>query len=41
VSFSEGFNSSLSLMLSLERTNLLKEEEELKQLEQNNERYEY
>jgi hypothetical protein len=31
MSFSDGFNSSLSLMLSLERTNLLKEEEELKQ----------
>ena len=30
MSFSEGFNSSLSLMLSLERTNLLKEEEESK-----------
>lgn len=30
MSFSDGFNSSLSLMLSLERTNLLKEEEESK-----------
>ena len=30
MSFADGFNSSLSLMLSLERTNLLKEEEESK-----------